>query len=249
MKPTKIEWAEAVWNPTIGCNKVSSGCNNCYAETMARRLQAMGNVDYKDGFKFKMLKERLDEPKNNKKPTLYFVNSMSDLFHEKMEISFLDSIMETIVQTPHHQYQILTKRPHRMRGYFIDKNIPENAWLGTTVESYQVKNRIDLIRDLNATIKWLSCEPLINNLGKLNLDGIDWVIVGGESGFNARPMKEEWAISIRNQCNKQNVAFFFKQWGAWGSDGVRRNKKINGSLLDGKIYKDYPNLKLTSPTF
>lgn len=243
MKPTKIEWAEAVWNPTIGCNKVSSGCNNCYAETMAKRLQAMGNADYKDGFQFKMLKERLNEPKNNKKPTLYFVNSMSDLFHEKMEISFLDSIMETIVQTPYHQYQILTKRPHRMREYFINKNIPENAWLGTTVESHQVKNRIDLIRDLNATIKWLSCEPLINDLGNLNLDGIDWVIVGGESGFNARPMKEEWAINIRNQCDKQNIAFFFKQWGTWGSDGIKRNKKTNGFLLDGKIHKNYPELK------
>ena len=248
MKPTKIEWAEAVWNPTIGCNKVSSGCNNCYAEMMARRLQAMRNMDYQDGFKFKMLKERLDEPKKNKKPTLYFVNSMSDLFHEKMEISFLDSIMETIAQTPHHQYQILTKRPHRMREYFINKSIPRNTWLGTTVESYQVKNRINLIRDLKATIKWLSCEPLISDLGKLNLNGIDWVIVGGESGVNARPMKKEWAINIRNQCYEQSIAFFFKQWGTWGSDGIRRNKRTNGSLLDGKFYKYYPETK-TAPFF
>lgn len=242
MKPTKIEWAEAVWNPTIGCSKVSSGCKNCYAEIMAKRLQAMGNSDYKDGFKFKMLKNRLNEPKKNKKPTLYFVNSMSDLFHEDINITFLDDIMETISNTPYHQYQILTKRPQRMREYFLNKNIPENVWLGTTVESYQVKKRIDLIRDLKATIKWLSCEPLINNLGKLDLNGIDWVIVGGESGVSARPMKEEWVLNIKNQCQEQNVAFFFKQWGTWGSDGVKRNKKSNGSLLLGKNYKCYPNI-------
>lgn len=242
MKPTKIEWAEAVWNPTIGCNKVSSGCKNCYAEIMAKRLQAMGNFDYKDGFKFKMLKNRLNEPIKNKKPTLYFVNSMSDLFHEDMNISFLDDIMETISNTPYHQYQILTKRPQRMREYFLNKNIPENVWLGTTVESYQVKKRIDLIRDLKATIKWLSCEPLINNLGQLDLNGIDWVIVGGESGVSARPMKEEWVLNIKNQCQEQNVAFFFKQWGTWGSDGVKRNKKSNGSLLLGKNYKCYPSI-------
>lgn len=240
MKPTKIEWAEAVWNPTVGCDKVSSGCKNCYAEVMARRLQAMGNPTYKNGFAFKMVKERLDEPKRNKKPTLYFVNSMSDLFHEKMDESFLDLCMETMRQTPQHQYQILTKRPKRMREYFLSRDIPENVWLGVTVESYHVKHRIDYLRDLKATVKWLSCEPLINDLGKLNLNGIDWVIVGGESGVNARAMKEEWALSIKNQCKTQNIAFFFKQWGTWGSDGIRRSKKNNGSLLQGKNYKDYP---------
>lgn len=240
MKPTKIEWAEASWNPTIGCNKVSSGCKNCYAEVMAKRLQAMGNKDYKDGFKFKMLPHRLNEPLKNKKPTLYFVNSMSDLFHEKMDYNFLDSILQVVKQTPHHQYQILTKRPQRMREYFLQNEIPNNVWLGTTIESYRVKERIELIRDLRASVKWLSCEPLISDLGELDLSGIDWVIVGGESGFNARAMQESWVLNIKNQCEEQNVAFFFKQWGTWGSDGVKRSKKENGALFQGKEYKQYP---------
>lgn len=240
MKPTKIEWTQASWNPTIGCDKVSSGCKNCYAEAMAKRLQAIGNPDYKDGFAFKMLPQRLDEPKRNKKPTLYFVNSMSDLFHQKMDFGFLERIMQVIADTPHHQYQILTKRPHTMKEYFSKREIPPNVWLGTTVESSKVKSRIDLIRDLNASVKWLSCEPLISDLGELDLRGIDWVIAGGESGANARAMKEEWVLNIKRQCEAQNVAFFFKQWGAWGSDGVKRSKKENGALLGGKIYRAYP---------
>ena len=153
MKPTKIEWTQASWNPTIGCDKVSSGCKNCYAEAMAKRLQAIGNPDYKDGFAFKMLPQRLDEPKRNKKPTLYFVNSMSDLFHQKMDFSFLERVMQVIVDTPHHQYQILTKRPHTMKEYFSKREIPLNVWLGTTVESSKVKSRVDLIRDLGASVK------------------------------------------------------------------------------------------------
>ena len=240
MKPTKIEWAQASWNPTIGCDKVSSGCKNCYAEAMAKRLQAIGNPDYKDGFAFKMLPQRLDEPKRNKKPTLYFVNSMSDLFHQKMDFGFLERVIQAIADTPHHQYQILTKRPHAMREYFSKREIPLNVWLGTTVESSKVKSRIDLIRDLSASVKWLSCEPLISDLGELDLRGIDWVIAGGESGANARAMKEEWVLNIKRQCEAQNVAFFFKQWGAWGSDGVKRSKKENGALLGGKIYRAYP---------
>lgn len=243
MKISKIEWTEASWNPTIGCNKVSLGCKNCYAEVMAKRLQAMGNPDYKDGFKFKMLPQRLNEPRQNKKPTLYFVNSMSDLFHEKMDYNFLDSILKVIKETPQHRYQILTKRPQRMRKYFLQNEIPQNVWLGTTIESNKVKARIDLIRDLKASVKWLSCEPLINDLGEIDLTGIDWVIAGGESGINARPMKEEWALNIQKQCEEQNVAFFFKQWGTWGSDGIKRNKKENGALLNGRIYHAYPKEK------
>lgn len=243
MKHTKIEWTQASWNPTIGCNKVSSGCQNCYAETMAKRLQAIGNPDYKDGFKFKMLPQRLDEPKRNKKPTLYFVNSMSDLFHEKMDFNFLDLIIQVIKETPQHKYQILTKRPQRMREYFLANKIPHNVWLGTTVESNRVKFRIDLIRDLQASVKWLSCEPLISDLGEIDLKGIDWVIAGGESGFNARAMKEEWVLNIQKQCEEQDTAFFFKQWGAWGSDGIKRNKKENGALLKGKSYKAYPKMQ------
>lgn len=248
MKPTKIEWTQASWNPTIGCDKVSSGCKNCYAEAMAKRLQAIGNPDYKDGFAFKMLPQRLDEPKRNKKPTLYFVNSMSDLFHQKMDFGFLERVMQVIADTPHHQYQILTKRPHTMREYFSKREIPPNVWLGTTVESSKVKSRIDLIRDLSASVKWLSCEPLISDLGELDLRGIDWVIAGGESGANARAMKEEWVLNIKRQCEAQNVAFFFKQWGAWGSDGVKRSKKENGALLGGKIYQAYPKIVQKIPS-
>lgn len=248
MKPTKIEWTQASWNPTIGCDKVSSGCKNCYAQAMAKRLQAIGNPDYKDGFAFKMLPQRLDEPKRNKKPTLYFVNSMSDLFHQKMDFGFLERVMQVITDTPHHQYQILTKRPHTMREYFSKREIPPNVWLGTTVESSKVKSRIDLIRDLSASVKWLSCEPLISDLGELDLRGIDWVIAGGESGANARAMKEEWVLNIKRQCEAQNVAFFFKQWGAWGSDGVKRSKKENGALLGGKIYQAYPKIVQKIPS-
>lgn len=248
MKPTKIEWTQASWNPTIGCDKVSSGCKNCYAQAMAKRLQAIGNPDYKDGFAFKMLPQRLDEPKRNKKPTLYFVNSMSDLFHQKMDFDFLGRVMQVIADTPHHQYQILTKRPHTMKEYFSKREIPPNVWLGTTVESSKVKSRIDLIRDLSASVKWLSCEPLISDLGELDLRGIDWVIAGGESGANARAMKEEWVLNIKRQCEAQNVAFFFKQWGAWGSDGVKRSKKENGALLGGKIYQAYPKIVQKIPS-
>lgn len=248
MKPTKIEWTQASWNPTIGCDKVSSGCKNCYAQAMAKRLQAIGNPDYKDGFAFKMLPQRLDEPKRNKKPTLYFVNSMSDLFHQKMDFGFLERVMQVIVDTPHHQYQILTKRPHAMKEYFSKREIPPNVWLGTTVESSKVKPRIDLIRDLSASVKWLSCEPLISDLGEIDLRGIDWVIAGGESGANARAMKEEWVLNIKRQCEAQNVAFFFKQWGAWGSDGVKRSKKENGALLGGKIYQAYPKIVQKIPS-
>lgn len=248
MKPTKIEWTQASWNPTIGCDKVSSGCKNCYAQAMAKRLQAIGNPDYKDGFAFKMLPQRLDEPKRNKKPTLYFINSMSDLFHQKMDFGFLERVMQVIADTPHHQYQILTKRPHTMKEYFSKREIPPNVWLGTTVESSKVKSRIDLIRDLSASVKWLSCEPLISDLGELDLRGIDWVIAGGESGANARAMKEEWVLNIKRQCEVQNVAFFFKQWGAWGSDGVKRSKKENGALLGGKIYQAYPKIVQKIPS-
>ncbi|MBD5165372.1 phage Gp37/Gp68 family protein [Helicobacter sp.] len=266
MKSTKIEWTQASWNPTIGCDKVSDGCQNCYAEAMAKRLQAIGNKDYKDGFKFKMLEHRLNEPLKNKKPTLYFVNSMSDLFHKKMQVEFLDRVMQIIRQTPYHQYQILTKRPHRMFEYFEGKkysensalnkenkeifgdgmmrDIPPNVWLGATVESSSIKHRIDWIRNLQANIKWLSCEPLLDDLGELDLRGIDWVVVGGESGFKARAMQESWVWNIQKQCEEQGVAFFFKQWGTWGSDGIKRNKKENGALLGGRLYREYPKFKV-----
>jgi len=207
---------------------------------MARRLQAMGVSSYEDGFKFKILPERLNQPMNVKKPTKFFVNSMSDLFHKNMPFEFLDEIFEVIKNTPQHNYQILTKREKMLKKYFLNRTVPKNVWLGVTVENEHTKYRIDILRDISATIRFISMEPLISDVGKLNLEGIHWVIVGGESGVSARPMSPEWAINIQSQCARQNIAFFFKQWGTWGEDGIKRNKKENGSLLLGKQWKEEP---------
>lgn len=242
MKMSKIEWTEQTWNPSVGCNKVSSGCQNCYAETMARRLKAMGTKGYENGFEFTTMPERLEQPLNIKKPTKFFVNSMSDLFHEKMPFAYLDAIFDIIEKTPWHTYQILTKREKIMAEYFQDKVLPKNVWLGVTVESSKTKHRIDYLRNINASIRFISIEPLLEDVGNLNLENIHWVIVGGESGLKARPMKSNWALNIKKQCEQQNTVFFFKQWGAWGSDGIKRNKKLNGRELNGKIYNEYPEL-------
>ena len=242
MKSTKIEWTEQTWNPTVGCNKVSAGCKNCYAETMARRLKAMRTKGYENGFDFTLMPERLEQPLNIKKPTKFFVNSMSDLFHEEMPFEYLDAIFEIIKETPWHTYQILTKREKVMADYFKDKTLPKNVWLGVTVENSETKHRINFLREINATIRFVSIEPLIDDVGNLDLDNIHWVIVGGESGIKARPMKSEWAENIKRQCEQQNAAFFFKQWGTWGVDGIKRNKKLNGRKLNGKLYDEYPEL-------
>jgi len=242
MRTTKIEWTEQTWNPSVGCNKVSAGCQNCYAETMARRLKAMGTKGYENGFEFTTMPERLEQPLNIKKPTKFFVNSMSDLFHEKMPFAYLDAIFNIIEKTPWHTYQILTKREKIMAEYFQDKGLPKNVWLGVTVENSKTKNRIDYLRNINASIRFISIEPLLEDVGNLNLDNIHWVIVGGESGLKARPMKSNWALNIKKQCEQQYVVFFFKQWGSWGSDGIKRNKKLNGRELNGKIYNEYPEL-------
>ena len=246
MKTTKIEWTDKTWNPITGCTKISAGCANCYAEIMSKRLQAMKQDKYKNGFILTMHNNVLDEPIKWKKPHTIFVCSMSDLFHENVPFVFIDKVMETIKSTPQHNYQILTKRANRMAEYFSDKSIPKNAWLGVTVDIASSKSRIDFLRNLNAPIKFLSCEPLLEDLGDMNLDGIDWVIVGGESGAKARPMKEEWVQSIKVQTEKQGSAFFFKQWGTWGSDGIKRNKKANGKLINGKVYQAMPTLNIES---
>lgn len=245
MKYSKIEWTDATWNPSTGCNKVTSGCKNCYAETMAKRLQAMGTPGYENGFEFTIMPDRLDIPKKIKKPTKFFVNSMSDLFHENMPFEFLDKVFQTIEQTPIHQYQILTKRESILEEYFKTRKVPKNVWLGVTVENSATKNRIDALRNIDAEIRFLSIEPLIGNVGRLNLENIHWVIVGGESGHKARPMKPEWATDIKRQCDEQGVAFFFKQWGTWGEDGVKRSKKANGRILLGKEWNEEPEVELT----
>ncbi len=243
MKKSKIEWTEETWNPTTGCDKVSSGCKNCYAETMAKRLQAIGVKGYENGFKFTLMPERLEQPLKKRKPTKYFVNSMSDLFHEDMPSEFLDEIFKVIEQTPQHIYQVLTKRENKMEEYFATREVPSNVWLGVSVEDRKSGlPRIDKLRNIKTAIKFLSVEPLLEDLGEVNLSEIDWVIVGGESGPKARPMKEEWAINIKEQCDRMEIPFFFKQWGTWGVDMVRRNKKSNGRILQGKIWEAYPEV-------
>jgi protein gp37 len=244
MKSSKIEWTEMTWNPSIGCSKISEGCKFCYAESMAIRLQAMRTPGYEDAFEFKIKPERLEYPLAIKKPTLFFVNSMSDLFHEEMPLSFLDEVFDIIRSTPQHTYQILTKREKILEKYFSHRLVPENAWLGVTVESHNRKNRIEVLRGIDSRVRFLSIEPLLTDVGILNLDGIHWVIVGGESGHNSRPMKPEWAINIQKQCEEQNVAFFFKQWGTWGADGQKRNKKTNGRVLLGKEWNGFPEAAL-----
>lgn len=238
---SRIEWTEATWNPTVGCSKISAGCKHCYAEAMAKRLKAMGTPGYENGFQLTLLPNRLSEPINRKKPAVYFVNSMSDLFHKKVGDTYIEQVFEVIERCPQHTFQILTKRAERLASYFKSRPVPSNAWIGVTVEDkLSGLARIDSLRKVEARIRFLSIEPLLEDLGKLNLDGIHWVIVGGESGPKARPMKVEWVENIRQQCEAQKVQFFFKQWGGWGADGKRRSKKANGRLLAGRTWDDMP---------
>ncbi len=203
----------------------------------------MGVNKYKAGFKVSLHENALGEPYKLKKPHTIFVCSMSDLFHKEVSVSFINKVMRVIENTPQHRYQILTKRAERMAEYFSSHKVPENVWLGVTVECKDSIPRIDYLRNIkNATVRFLSCEPLVEDLGKLNLNSIDWIIVGGESGNQARPMKEEWALNIQRQVYLAGKAFFFKQWGTWGSDGVKRNKHINGKKLAGKICQELPTL-------
>ncbi len=240
---SRIEWTEATWNPTVGCTKISSGCKHCYAETMAIRLKAMGAPGYENGFKLTMLPDRLGEPLRRKKPTIYFVNSMSDLFHKSIPDSYIEQVFDVIARSPQHTFQVLTKRAERMAAYFRSRPVPRNAWLGVTVEDRKHGvPRIDRLREVDATIRFLSIEPLLEHLGEIDLSDIHWVIVGGESGPKARPMKVEWVDSVRQQCEEVDVAFFFKQWGGWGADGVKRAKKQNGRYLHGRIWDAMPEL-------
>lgn len=242
-KKTTIEWTEQTWNPTTGCTKVSPSCKHCYAEVMAIRLKAMSARGYENGFNLSILPERLAQPLVRRKPTTYFVNSMSDLFHNDIPFKFLDQVFDVIKRTPQHTYQILTKRSVRMLKYFSSSGrvVPENVWLGVSVENRQYGlNRVDALRKIKAGIHFLSVEPLLEDIGEINLSGIHWVIVGGESGPKARPMKAEWVESIKDQCDQEGVAFFFKQWGGWGADGKRRAKKSNGRLFAGRTWDGMP---------
>lgn len=245
MSTSKIEWTEQTWNPITGCTKVSAGCKHCYAETMAKRLKAMGTPGYENGFDLTLMPSRLNQPLKRKKPTMYFVNSMSDLFHENVPIEYIDKVMDVIKNCPQHKFQILTKRAEIMSNYFQEKKPPVNTWIGVTVENKKHGvPRIDELRKIDSSIRFLSVEPLLEDIGQINLDGIDWVIVGGESGSKARPMKKEWAENVQIQCDEQGAAFFFKQWGGWGADGKKRSKRDNGRLLNGQEWNQMPKISL-----
>jgi len=225
------------WNPTTGCDKISAGCKFCYAELMTKRLKAMGQEKYKDGFELRIHNESLMIPYSWKKPKTVFVNSMSDLFHKDVPLSFIQDVFKVMNNNPIHTFQVLTKRADRLANINHLLTWTGNIWMGVSVEDSRVVERIDFLRGCSSLIKFLSCEPLIGPLVNLDLRGIDWVIVGGESGRKSRPMDENWVIDIMNQCNKTNVAFFFKQWGG-------KNKKAAGRLLNGKTYDEMPTLKL-----
>lgn len=259
MAETQIEWTDATWNPVAGCTIVSAGCTNCYAMEMARRLQAMDVEKYRGLTRrsgkrtiwngvVREDRSALDIPLRWKKPKKIFVNSMSDLFHEYVSDEFILRVWDVMRATPHHHYQILTKRPERM-GRLLGKKIPDvlpNVWLGTSIENDEAIGRADHLRAVPAAIRFISFEPLIGPVGKINLAGIHWAIVGGESGRGARPIREEWIDQIFEQCALQRTTFFFKQWGAWGKDNRRRSKKANGRIYREKVWDDMP-VSLQSP--
>ena len=230
---SKIEWTDSTWNPVTGCVKISAGCKNCYAERMARRLKAMGQVNYINGFRPTMHEKVLEYPLRWKKSQNIFVNSMSDLFLDSIPVSFIKKVFSTMNQADRHRFQVLTKRSERLAKLNDKLKWTENIWMGVSVESERYKYRIDELRKTDAEVKFLSIEPLRGAVGKLDLAHIDWVIVGGESGPKARPMDKDWVVDIRDQCLKAKVPFFFKQWG-----GV--NKKKTGRLLEGQIWDEMP---------
>lgn len=230
---SSIEWTESTWNPVTGCSKISPGCKHCYAERMARRLQAMGQPSYRDGFAVTLQPQALEIPLRWKKPQIIFVNSMSDLFHDKVPDDYIQKVFDVMVRADWHQYQVLTKRADRLLS--LDPQLPwkPHIWMGVSVENQDYVHRIDSLRQTHAHVKFLSLEPLLGPLPKLNLKNIDWAIVGGESGPGARPMQESWVIDIQKQCSKAKTAFFFKQWG-----GV--NKKKAGRELEGRTWDEMP---------
>ncbi len=230
---SSIEWTESTWNPLTGCTKISPGCKNCYAERMSKRLKAMGQEKYINGFKLTQHPSVLADPLSWKKPQVIFVNSMSDLFHKDVPLSFIKEVFNVMKEAHWHQFQVLTKRAERLEELSSELEWTENIWMGVSVENSDYKFRIDHLRKTGAKTKFLSLEPLLGEIPKMNLSGIDWVIVGGESGPRSRPIKEEWVLDIRDQCLSSNVPFFFKQWG-----GVQ--KKKTGRLLQGELWSQMP---------
>lgn len=240
-----IEWTEATWNPVTGCTKVSPGCAHCYAETFAERFRGVPGHPYEQGFDLKLWPERLELPLKWRRPRLVFVNSMSDLFHEDIPVGFIAQVFDTMRRAEQHTFQVLTKRPERARLLAAELPWPSNVWMGVSVENQRWVTRIAHLRELPAAVKFLSCEPLLGPL-RLDLNGIDWVIVGGESGHRARPMGVAWAREIRDQCLGAGVPFFFKQWGAHNEASVRVGKRDAGRILDGRTWDELPSIPLGS---
>jgi protein gp37 len=230
---SKIEWTTATWNPVTGCTKLSPGCAHCYAERMARRLEAMGQRNYRNGFRLTLQPQMLEMPLRWRKPQLIFVNSMSDLFHRDVPVDYIQQVFGVMRRAKWHTFQVLTKRADRLAELNVLLDWPENVWMGVSVETAKYAHRIDDLRRTNAATKFLSLEPLLGPLPELDLTRINWVIVGGESGPGARPIERAWVRDIRTQCRRAKVAFFFKQWGG-------TNKKKTGRELDGRTWDEMP---------
>lgn len=233
MAKSHIEWTEATWNPVTGCTKISPGCKHCYAERMAFRLRAMGQRNYRNGFELTLQEQMLELPLKWKKSQTIFVNSMSDLFHQDVPLEYIQKVFEVMNQAHWHRFQVLTKRSHRLLELNRKVEWTPNIWMGVSVENADYTFRIEDLRQTDAAIKFLSVEPLIGALPKMNLDGIHWAIVGGESGPGSRPMEEKWVLDIQKQCRSSGTAFFFKQWGG-------TNKKKTGRLLQGRTWDEMP---------
>lgn len=237
---SEIEWTESTWNPVTGCTKISPGCKYCYAERMAKRLEAMGQTNYANGFRLTIQEHMLDLPLRWKRPQRIFVNSMSDLFHKNVPFEYINAVFQVMARAHWHQFQVLTKRSERLRELASRLSWPLNVWMGVSVENERYTCRIDDLRETPAAVKFLSLEPLLGPLLGLDLRKIDWVIVGGESGPKARPIDPEWVRDIRDQCTSAHVAFFFKQWGG-------RNKKRAGRILDNRTHEEIPTQKASYP--
>ena len=233
---SKIEWTEATWNPVTGCTKCSDGCQHCYAATLAKRLKAMGNIRYQNGFNVTIHQDLITRPLDWKKPKMIFVNSMSDLFHEEIPAETILAIFKTMNRATWHTFQVLTKRPDRLLDLSPSINWTSNIWMGVTVENKRVIDRCEKLKRCGAAVKFISAEPLLESIHEISLNGIDWLIVGGESGPGCRPIKKEWIIELKELAEKSKTAFFFKQWG-----GVHHSQA--GSELDGCQYKEYPTVK------
>ena len=236
MAASKIEWTEETWNPITGCTKCSAGCLHCYAETFAKRLQAMGNERYKNAFQVTVHRDIFERPLEWQKPKMIFVNSMSDIFHEDIPDQEILDLFDVMNRANWHTFQVLTKRADRMLELSDRINWTDNIWMGVSVENRDAIDRCERLKQTGAKVKFVSAEPLLESIADIDLDGIDWLIVGGESGAGSRPMDEDWVIELRDKAKAEKVAFFFKQWGG-------TQKKKAGSLLQGKHYKQYPRIK------